>query len=338
MATQPQTKVALDKPKRVRAKKAAPATETFVAFKGFDSTLACRGHQYEVGKTYVHAGQVVQCSSGFHVCQNPLDVLDFYPLENGNRFARVTVGGKIDRSDDKKWAAAEITVSAELTFPAFVKAAIDWTVAACKASRDGTASSGDSAKNASSGYSAKNASSGDYAKNASSGDYAKNASSGESATNASSGDYAKNVSSGYSTKNVSSGYYATNASSGDYATNASSGDYAKNASSGDYATNASGGDYAKNASSGDYAKNASSGDYAKNASSGDYATNEATGKHAVIASAGRNSRAKGATGAWISLAEYDGLICIGFATGCAGKGGVPADTWLIAKGGKLVAA
>jgi hypothetical protein len=314
------TQAALDKPKRVRAKKAVPATETFVAFKGFDSTLACRGHQYEVGKTYVHAGQVVQCSSGFHVCQNPLDVLDFYPLENGNRFARVTVGGKIDRSDDKKWAAAEITVSAELTFPAFVKAAIDWTVAACKASKDGTASSGDYAKNASSGYSATNASSGDYATNASSGDYAKNASSGDSATNASSGDY------------------ATNASSGDYAKNASGGDYAKNASSGDYATNASGGDYAKNASSGDYAKNASSGDYAKNASSGDSATNEATGKHAVIASAGRNSRAKGATGAWISLAEYDGLICIGFATGCAGKGGVPADTWLIAKGGKLVAA
>ena len=212
-----------------RAKKAA-AAETFVAFKGFDKSLACRGYQYEVGKSYVHTDSVVQCSSGFHVCQNPLDVLDFYPLEDGNRFARVTVGGKIDRSDDKKWAAAEITVSAELTFPAFVKAAIDWTVAACKASKGGTASSGHS---------------------------------------------------------------ATNASSGDYATNASS---------------------------------------------GHYATNEATGECAVIAAAGRNSRAKGAAGVWISLAEYDGLNCIGFATGCAGKGDVPADTWLIAKGGKLVSA
>ncbi len=243
------------KPKRVRRPKAAE-TETFVAFKGFDKDLQCRGYQYEAGKSYVHTGRVVQCESGFHVCQNPLDVLDYYDLTNGNRFARVTVGGKIDRSDDKKWAAAELSITAELTFPEFVKSAIEWTVAACKA------------------VSVKGAAEGSI-------------------------------------------------------------------SIGNYAKNASIGDYAKNASSGDYATNASSGDYATNASSGHYAKNEATGKHSVITGAGRNSYAKGAEGVWISLAEYkvdDKYHCIGFATGQAGKDGVPADTWLIAKGGKLVPA
>jgi hypothetical protein len=52
--------------------------------------------------------------------------------------------------------------------------------------------------------------------------------------------------------------------------------------------------------------------------------------------------AKGAKGVWISLAEYKPVggeyRCCGFATGQAGHKGVPADTWLIAKGGKLVAA
>ncbi len=340
------------------AEEAAPAQ--VVCYKGFDRNLQCRGYQYEVGKTFKHDGPVVQCSSGFHVCQNPLDVLDFYDMSEGNRFARVLVGGKIDRSEDKKWAAAELTIQAELKLPDFIRAGIEWVAAACTVDNatevtDGdyatnassgdyakNASSGDYAKNASSGDYAKNASSGDYAKNASSGDYATNASSGDSATNASSGHYAKNASSGHSAKNASSGDYATNASSGHSATDASSGHYAKNASSGHSAKNASSGDYATNASSGHSAKNASSGDYATNASSGHYAWNEATGEHSVIAGAGRNTRAKGAKGVWISLAEYadvDGTYrCIGFASGQAGYDGVPTDTWLIAKGGKLVAA
>jgi len=245
---------AIAKPKR--AKKAAnPAGPTeFVAYKGFDKNLQCRGYQYEVGKTYVHTGKVKRCDSGFHACQNPLDVLDFYPLENGNRFAKVTMRGQVDRSDDRKWAAAELTVDVELTFPAFVTEVIRWAWDACKA--DASVEG-----------------------------------------------------------NVTSGKYATNASSGDYATNASSGDYATNASS---------------------------GDYAKNASSGDSAYNEATGQHSVISGAGRGTQYKGAVGVWISAAEYaqiDGVWrCIGFATGQAGHDGVPADTWLIAHGGKMVPA
>jgi len=137
-------------------------------------------------------------------------------------------------------------------------------------------------------------------------------------------------------KNASSGDYAKNASSGDYAKNASSGDSAKNASSGHSATNASSGDYAKNASSGHSATNASSGHSATNASSGDYAKNEAKGANSVIAAAGANSQAKGVVGVWISLAEYDGKKCIGFAVGCIGQDGIEPDVWYKAQGGKLV--
>jgi hypothetical protein len=41
----------------------------------------------------------------------------------------------------------------------------------------------------------------------------------------------------------------------------------------------------------------------------------------------------------IAICEYDrNGKPVGFATGIAGEDGVPADTWLIAKYGKLVAA
>ena len=63
----------------------------------------------------------------------------------------------------------------------------------------------------------------------------------------------------------------------------------------------------------------------------------------MVASAGVNARVKGAVGTWLSVAEFEyndkefRYDCVGFATGQAGYGDVPADTWLIAKGGKLVA-
>ena len=296
------------------------------AYKAFDRNFQCRGFQYEVGKTYTHEGTVRACGAGFHSCEDPLDTLSYYDICDGTRFAIVKASGEISRetNGDSKLASAVIHIEAELSYPDFIGRTIQWIKDACKVTPDGAETSGDYAKNASSGHYATNASSGHYATNASSGDYATNASSGDSAKNASSGDYAKN------------------ASSGDYATNASSGHSAKNASSGHSATNASSGDYATNASSGDSATNASSGDYATNASSGDYAYNEATGEHAVITGAGRGTYYKGAKGVWISAAEYadvDGKWrCIGFAVGQAGYDGVPTDTWLIAKGGKLVPA
>ena len=91
------------------------------------------------------------------------------------------------------------------------------------------------------------------------------------------------------------------------------------------------------AASGDWSTQAASGDCSKQAASGYGSKVEATGDNAVIASAGRATKAKGAKGTWISLAEYkDQRECIGFATGCIGKKGLKADTWYAAKGGKLV--
>ncbi len=58
----------------------------------------------------------------------------------------------------------------------------------------------------------------------------------------------------------------------------------------------------------------------------------------MVVGAGRETRYKGAKGVWIAAAEYRDKHCIGFATGQAGFDGVPADTWLIARGGKLVSA
>ena len=140
---------------------------TTIAYKAFNAAFTCRGFQYEVGKTYTHDGKVRMCRAGFHACENPLDVLTYYNLCD-SRFAVVELSGAILTHDeeDSKLCAPTLHVRAELKFPDFVKAAVQWVIEACK-SKDGesservTASSGNGAQLASSGYRAKLASSGE---------------------------------------------------------------------------------------------------------------------------------------------------------------------------------
>ena len=274
-----------------------------IAYKGFDENLCCRGFQYEIGKEYVHEGEIECCESGFHACTNPFDVLDYYPVERRNRFCVVEQSGMIKTGNgDSKQASSKIKIKAEIGMAGLFKDGVEWIkektnplpiIAETKDKNDNP--SGDYAKIGSSGDSAQIGSSGDSAKIGSSGDSAQIGSSGDSAHIGSSGDSAHIGSSGYSAKIGSSGYSAQIGSSGDSAQIGSSGDSAKIGSSGDSA---------QIGSSGDSAHIGSSGDSAKIGSSGDSAKIESTGEYSVICCAGINSRAKAKKGSWITLSEW----------------------------------
>jgi hypothetical protein len=49
-------------------------------YKAYNNGLKCKNFQYEVGKTYEQKEKPSICKNGFHFCENPLDVLDFYNL------------------------------------------------------------------------------------------------------------------------------------------------------------------------------------------------------------------------------------------------------------------
>jgi len=258
-------------------------TTEIIAYKGFDKNLACRGYQYEAGKTFEHIGDVKACSSGFHACENPFDVLSYYPLVDSegasSRFAKVTMDGEISRHDsDSKIASARITIDAELKLPDFIIAGVNWLIEATKVAISASGSGQTTDKGE------------DGAQIGSSGNDARIGSSGYGAQIGSSGNGARIGSSGYG------------------------------------------------------AQIGSSGNGAQIGSSGNGARIDSSGDRAVIASSGVNARVKGTHGAWLSVAEYvwneiDARYdCIGFATGQAGFDNIPADTWLIARDGKLTAA
>ena len=141
------------------------------AYKAFDQNLQCRGFQFEVGQVYEHDGPVKACESGFHACENPLDVWSYYPLDS--RYAVVELGGDVSRHDDSKIAAARITISAEIALPQIISDGVAYLMGRCQGAR------GDNSQLAASGYDSKLAASGNSSKIAASGDYSQLAASGE---------------------------------------------------------------------------------------------------------------------------------------------------------------
>lgn len=100
-------------------------SEKIIAYKAMDKNMQCRGKQYEVGKTY-HEDKADCCNAGMHACENPLDVLHYYPLRDSPRFFEVECGGSVDKSKkNSKLACTELTVKGEVNFAGLVKAAVN---------------------------------------------------------------------------------------------------------------------------------------------------------------------------------------------------------------------
>jgi hypothetical protein len=228
--------------------------EIITAYKGFDENWQCLGFQYEVGKTYKHDGKVEVCSSGFHSCTNPFDVLNYYDVTKN--FALVELNGETqNHNSDSKIASAEITIKTELKLPDFISSCIKYLQDICGQ----TEQSGDYSQLAASGNHSQLVASGDYSKLAASGNYSQLVASG---------DYSKLAASGVCSQLAASGNHSQLAASGNYSKLAASGNYSKLAASGDCSQLAVSGNHSKLAASGNYSKLAASGDYSVVVSSG----------------------------------------------------------------------
>ncbi len=191
-------------------------TTVIRAYKAFDKNLQCRGIQFEIGQTYEHDGPVKACESGFHACENPLDVWNYYPLDS--RYAVVELGGDASRHDgDSKIAAARITISAEFTLSQIISDGVAYLMDLCKAAfalKPGADSSGDGSQLAASG------------------NYSQLAASGYGSQLAASGNCSQLAASGYGSQLAASGNGSQLAASGDGSQLAASGNYSQLAASG----------------------------------------------------------------------------------------------------------
>ena len=182
-------------------------------------------------------GKIKMCNRGFHACESPFDVFDYYTMID-SRFCEVEQDGNISKEDrGTKICSSKIKIKAELKLADMINLGVEWLKEITSPEKIKTSikdnSSGNNAQIGSSGYGAQIGSSGYDAQIGSSGNNVQIGSSGNNAKIGSSGDGAKIGSSGYDAQIGSSGDGAQIGSSGYGAKISSSGYGAKIDSTGE---------------------------------------------------------------------------------------------------------
>lgn len=97
-------------------------------YKGFSNDFRCLNFQYEVGKTYEMEDDIKLCTRGFHFCENPKDVFNYYPAVNGNRFCEINAEYvSNEMGSDSKRVCRKITIIKELSVREMCELAAKYT-------------------------------------------------------------------------------------------------------------------------------------------------------------------------------------------------------------------
>lgn len=93
-------------------------------YKGFDKDLKCRDFQYEIGKEYEEERAEI-CDTGFHACENPLDVFGYYAPAD-SRYCEVELDANDQKSSDSKRVGNKISIKAEIGIAGIIKAGLEY--------------------------------------------------------------------------------------------------------------------------------------------------------------------------------------------------------------------
>ena len=299
--------------------------KTIKAYKAFNSDFTCRGFQYKVGEEYTHDGEVKVCKNGFHACQNPLDVLSYYPLVDDKckiaRFAEVLQSGIIDNSKKDKTCSSKIKINAELNLAGFIETAIE------------EFTNPDKIKTNDIDYNPQIFNSTDYAQIDNKTHKSQIVNNGEFAKICNSSDFVKIANIGLNTYISNSGYDVQIANIGNYAQITNAGPTVNIANSG----------YGANICSSGYDINiVNEGNDVSICSSGNYTKVNSSGVNSIICCVGCGCTVKAKIGSWITLAEwtYDEnkkdyvLKCV--KTEHVDGKRIKGDTWYTLKNGEFI--
>ena len=93
-------------------------------YKAFNPNWTCQNFKFEVGKTYTHDGPVELCQSGFHFCEYPLDILNYYPPTS--KFARVEGEGVQKAYDGTKVVCQKLNVETEISLKVLIDESVKY--------------------------------------------------------------------------------------------------------------------------------------------------------------------------------------------------------------------
>ena len=290
-------------------------------FKGFDKDLKCRGFQYEVGKTYDLKGKVECCEKGFHFCENPLEVFDYY-TPNNSRFCQVEGGGSVDKSeDDSKVATSHIHISEEIGLNGLIDEGVKFILDKVnfkdtKSTNTGnclaSTNTGDYSAATNTGYKSAATNTGNYSAATNTGISSSATNTGNCSAATNTGNYSASANTGYCSASANTGYCssATNTGNRSASTNTgyksaatNTGNYSAATNTGNRSSATNTGDRSASTNTGNKSSATNSGSQSAALSIGDKSLATVQGNESVAIVTGKDSMACGTLGSWIVLTE-----------------------------------
>ncbi len=237
-------------------------------YKGFDKDLKCRDFQYEIGKTYEEPTAKL-CEKGFHACEYPLDVFEYYAPAKMSRYCEVDLDDVSDKksNEDSKRCGKKISVKAEIGIAGLVKAAVDFVMESIK-------------------------------------DENKKANTGDCSVSTNTGDHSASTNTGYCSASTNTGDHSASTNTGYCSASTNTGDHSASTNTGYGSASTNTGDYSASTNTGYCSASTNTGDHSASTNTGDCSKADVSGKESVAAALGINSKAKGALGCWLVLAEW----------------------------------
>ena len=249
--------------------------EIIKSYKGMDRNMKCRDFQYEIGKTY-ETENAYACACGFHACESPLDVLNYYPPCDGNRYFAVEQSGTLSREgDDSKVASTKLTICAEIGIPGLAKAHVEWVKNRLNKDEVKTNTGDRSAATNTGNYSA-----------------ATNTGNQSAATNT-----------GYQSAATNTGDQSAATNTGNQSAATNTGDRSAATNTGNYSAATNTGDRSAATNTGYQSAATNTGNYSAATNTGNYGTAEVSGKSSVAVAIGGGSKARANIGSAICLVE-----------------------------------
>ena len=105
-------------------------------YKGFNKGLICRDKQY-AENTVFNEEKATLCESGMHFCENPFDVLNYYPYYNSDtksfsEYAEVEAPEDVIESDGEKSVTKQLKIGNKISFDELIKAGVEFNLSKAK--------------------------------------------------------------------------------------------------------------------------------------------------------------------------------------------------------------
>jgi hypothetical protein len=293
--------------KKTKGEKAAEAV--FIkGFKGFNKDLTCRDFKFEKGKTFKHDGTASSCNSGFHFCENPLDVFGYY-APGESVFHEVEGSGQTDKhADDSKVACTEIKIGAAITLPDFIGASLKFMFSRKYETSTSNHITQDRSASSATGYSSASSATGDSSASSATGDRSASSATGYRSASSATGDRSASSATGDRSASSATGYSSASSATGDSSASSATGDRSASSATGDRSASSATGDSSASSATGDRSASSATGYSSASSATGDSSASSATGDRSASSATG-DSSASSATG----------KASVAVSTGCYGK-------------------